>query len=340
VAIYHLSAKIVSRAKGQSVVAAAAYRASEALYDNRYGLTHDYTRKEGVEHSEILAPEEAPAWVHDRETLWNTVEQWEKRRDAQLAREIEIGLPVELTHSENVELVREFVKANFVSKGMVADFSIHEDDSNNPHAHVLLTMRSITEQGFGEKDRSWNAKGELLAWREAWASHANVHLGRAGHAVRIDHRTLEDQGIELEPSKKIGVGRERQASAGLPRHLTERIAVQERVAHDNGEAILADPTVALAAITHQRATFTERDLAKFLHTRTLGAEQFQAAMLKITTSNELVTLGEDDFNRTRYTTRTMLEAEKSLLHRSQAMEHRRGHGVAERRQASALAGFR
>jgi len=335
-AIYHLSAKVVSRAKGQSVVASAAYRASEALHDDRYGMTQDYTRKQGVEHSEILAPEEAPGWVYDRQTLWNTVEAVEKRKDAQLAREIELGLPVELTHAENVELLREYVKTQFISKGMIADFSIHEDDANNPHAHVLLTMRSITEQGFGEKDRSWNAKGELLSWRDAWASHANEHLARAGHAVRIDHRTLEAQGIELEPGKKIGVGRDRQADDTLPRHVTERIAAQERVAHENGEAILADPTVALAAITHQRATFTERDLAKFLHTRTAGAGQFQAAMLKVTTSNELVALGKDDLNRVRYTTRSMLEAEKSLLQRSQSMEHRRGHGVAERRQASAL----
>jgi Ti-type conjugative transfer relaxase TraA len=336
-AIYHLTAKVVSRAKGQSVVASAAYRASEALHDDRYGLTHDYSRKQGVEHSEILAPEEAPAWVYDRQTLWNTVEATEKRKDAQLAREIELGLPIELTHAENVELVREYVKSQFVSKGMIADISIHEDDANNPHAHVLLTMRSITEQGFGEKDRSWNAKGELLTWRDAWASHANEHLARAGHAVRIDHRTLEAQGIELEPGQKIGVGRERQQEHTLPRHVAERIAAQERISFENGEAILADPTVALAAITHQRATFTERDLAKFLHTRTHGADQFQAAMLKVTTSPELVALGRDDFNRMRFSTQAMLEAEKSLLQRSLAMDPRRDHGVARNRQASVLA---
>lgn len=335
-AIYHLSAKVVSRAKGQSVVASAAYRSSEALHDERYGLTHDYTKKEGVEHSEILAPEESPAWVFDRQALWNAVEAAETRKDAQLAREIELGLPVELTHEENVELVREYVKSQFVARGMIADFSVHEDDPDNPHAHVLLTTRSITEQGFGAKERSWNAKRELLAWREAWGSHANEHLARAGHAVRIDHRSLDAQGIQLEPGQKIGVGRERQGAVSLPHYVSERIVAQERIARENGAAILADPTVALAAITHQRATFTERDLAKFLHTRTHGAEQFQAAMLKVTTSDELVALGKDDFNRTRYTTRTMLEAEKSLLQRSESLEPRRGHGVAASRQASVL----
>jgi Ti-type conjugative transfer relaxase TraA len=336
VPIYHLSVKVVSRGKGQSVVASAAYRASEALHDERYGLTHDYTRKQGVEHSEILLPEGAPQWMADRQTLWNAVEQTEKRKDSQLARELEIGLPIELTHDENVALTRDYVQKHFVSKGMVADFSIHEDDPGNPHAHVLLTMREVTPEGFGAKVRSWNAKADLLQWREAWAEAANEHLAQAGHNVRIDHRTLEAQNIELEPSRKIGIGRERQEEKKLPRHIAERIKDAERVAHENGELILADPTIALRTMTHQRSTFTERDIAKFLHTRTHGAEQFQAAFLKVTTSEELVALGKDDRNIVRYTTRDMLEAEKSLLHRSKVLDGRRGHEVAAARQASAL----
>jgi Ti-type conjugative transfer relaxase TraA len=336
VAIYHLTAKVVSRAKGQSVVASAAYRSSEALYDERYGLTHDYTRKEGVEHSEILLPQGAPKSLADRQTLWNQVEANEKRKDSQLARELEIGLPVELTHGENVELVRDYVKKHFVAKGMIADFSIHEDDPNNPHAHVLLTMREVTEEGFGKKVRSWNAKADLLQWRETWAETANEHLAVAGHAVRIDHRTLEAQNIELEPGRKIGIGQERQTEGKLPRHIAERIADSERIAHGNGELILEDPTIALRSMTHQRSTFTERDIAKFLHTRTHGAEQFQAALLKVTTSDELVPLGRDDRNIVRYTTRDMLEAEKSLLNRSKVLDGRRQHGVAASRLGAAL----
>jgi Ti-type conjugative transfer relaxase TraA len=336
VAIYHLTAKVVSRAKGQSVVAAAAYRASEALHDERYGLTHDYTRKEGVEHSEILLPDGAPKELADRQTLWNQVDANEKRKDSQLARELEIGLPVELTHGENVELVRDYLKKHFVSKGMVADFSVHEDDPNNPHAHVLLTMREMTPEGFGPKVRAWNAKADLLKWRETWAETANEHLARAGHAVRIDHRTLEAQNIELEPGRKIGIGQERQGEKKLPRHIAERIKDSERIARENGELILADPSIALRSMTHQRSTFTERDIAKFLHTRTQSAEQFQAAFLKVTTSDELVALGKDDRNIVRYTTRDMLEAEKSLLNRSKVLDARRQHGVAASRQASAL----
>jgi Ti-type conjugative transfer relaxase TraA len=335
-AIYHLSAKVVSRAKGQSGVASAAYRSSESLYDERYGMTHDYTRKEGVEHSEILLPMNAPKSFADRQTLWNAVESIEKRKDSQLARELEIALPIELKHDENVELVRDYVKTHFVAKGMIADFSIHEDDPNNPHAHILLTMRAVNESGFGKKVRSWNAKADLYKWRDLWAERANEHLARAGHDVRIDHRTLEAQNIELEPGRKIGVGQERQAEARLPRHIAERIAESERIARENGELILADPTVALRSMTHQRSTFTKRDIAKFLHTRTHGAEQFQAAMLKVTTSDELVALGKDDRNVVRYTTRDMLEAEKSLLHRAKVMDQRRSHGVGDSHQTSAL----
>jgi Ti-type conjugative transfer relaxase TraA len=334
-AIYHFSVKVVSRAKGQSVVAAAAYRAGASLPDDRYGMTHDYTRKEGVGHSEILLPEGAPEWMADRQRLWNQVEATEKRKDAQLARELEIGLPLELTHDENVELVRNFVGSHFVAKGMVADFSVHEDDPNNPHAHVLLTMREVTPEGFGNKVRAWNAKAELLNWREAWAETANEHLAKAGHAIRIDHRTLAAQGLELEPGRKIGVGRDRQNDEALPRHVAERVAAQEQVARENGAAILQDPTLALRALTHQRATFTERDIAKFLHTRTAGVEQFQAAMLKITTSPELVGLGKDERGLMRYSTQDMLEAEKALLLRARVLSGQGRHRVEAAPQASA-----
>ena len=340
IAIYHLTAKIISRAKGQSVVASAAYRAGESLYDERYELTHDYTRKGGVTHSEILLPAGAPSWMADRQTLWNEVEAGEKRKDSQLAREIEIGLPLELTHAENVALVREYVQKNFVSKGMVADFAVHEDNPNNPHVHVLLSMREVTEKGFGQKVRAWNEKRDLLAWRSAWGETVNAHLAQAGHAIRIDHRTLEAQGIELAPGKKIGVGRERQLEGNLPRYIAERIAAQENIARENGDAIVAEPVLALRTMTHQRSTFTERDIARFLHTRTSGAEQFQLAMLKVTASDELVALGKDDYGRTRYTTRDMLAAEKSLLNRSKVLDGRQSHGVNASRQASALANNR
>jgi ATP-dependent exoDNAse (exonuclease V) alpha subunit len=290
-AIYHLSAKIVSRHEGRSVVAAAAYRAGQRLEESATGLVFDYTRKEGVEHSEIVAPRDAPQWVYDRESLWNAVEHAERRGDAQLAREIEVGLPLELSAKAQVALLRDFVHGKFVSSGMIADIAVHRNDANNPHAHVLRTLRGVAENGFGPKERSWNQRSRLLAWRLGWEKAANEHLARAGLAIRIDRRTLDAQGIALAPGRKIGVGLERQRATDLPNRIAERIAEQQRIAKENGQRILADPRVALKALHHSRPTFTERDIARFLSTRTLGTEQFQAARLKVLTSPDLLRAG-------------------------------------------------
>jgi Ti-type conjugative transfer relaxase TraA len=336
VAIYHLSAKIVSRESGRSVVAAAAYRAAQSLDEKLSGITHNYTRKEGVEHSEILAPEGAPDWVFDRSTLWNTIEAVEKRKDAQLAREIEVGLPIELDSEEQLALLREYVKREFVARGMVADVSIHRDDPNNPHAHILLTMRRLTAQGFGLKERSWNERAKLLDWRRGWEEVTNESLAHAGLAVRIDHRSLKAQGLTLEPGRKIGVGLERQRSGELPDRIADRVAEQREIARENGERILIDPTIALKGITHGQATFSRQDLAKFLHTRTDGADQFQAALLKVTASLELISLGRDDRDVERFTSREMLALEAGLLERAQDLTHRDGHAVAKSRAASVL----
>src|SRR5271157_1283857 len=179
-ASYHLSAKIVQRSSGRSAVAAAAYRSRSSIYDKSQGLTFDYTRKKDLAHSEILLPEHAPSRLADRPTLWNEVEKVERRRDAQLAREIELALPAELTLNQNIELVREFVTTNFVEHGMIADINIHTK-KDNPHAHILLTTREVNENGFGKKVRSWNATSKLLTWREEWAKIQNqkLQIGRA-----------------------------------------------------------------------------------------------------------------------------------------------------------------
>jgi Ti-type conjugative transfer relaxase TraA len=336
VAIYHLSVKIVEREKGRSSVAAAAYRAGQSLHEERTGLTHDFIRKEGVEHSEILAPEGAPDWVYDRGVLWNTVERIERRRDAQLAREVELGLPIELDDASQLSLLREYVRRDFVARGMVADFSIHRDDPNNPHAHVLLSMRDLTPSGFGLKQRSWNQRSALMGWRRDWEQVTNEHLAQAGLAIRIDHRTLKAQGLSLTPGRKIGVGRERQKSLGLPGHVADRVAEQRDIAQENGRKILQNPALALQSITHGQATFSKQDIARFLHTRTEGAEQFQAAYLKVTTSLELVSLGVDDRNQERFTSREMLELERRLLSNAERLSNRRGHAVSTSRKAQVL----
>ena len=205
-AIYHQTTKMVKRSDGRNAVAAAAYRSGTSMYEEATGQTHDYSKKMGVEHSEILAPDQAPDWVFDRQRLWNEVEAAEHRKDAQVAREVEVGLPIELSKDEQVELLREFVKREFVARGMVADFSLHLDNPDNPHAHILLTTRDITADGFGQKNRGWNQTSELLSWRRGWAEVTNEHLAQAGLGVRIDHRSYKEQGIELSPGRKLGVG--------------------------------------------------------------------------------------------------------------------------------------
>ena len=337
-AIYHLTAKVISRARGQSMTAAAAYRSGSTLRDERYGLTHNYRRRHDVVHSEIMSPADAPSWVGDREILWNRVEAGERRKDSQLARAIDISLPVELSDSQSIELLRDYIRQEFVSKGMIADFCIRRNTPDNPYAHILLTLRQATPSGFGPKMRQWNRKSDLLEWRAAWAERANQHLARAGHAVRIDHRTLEAQQIELTPARKVGVGRGRQGGEALPEHLQQRLAEQHGIANDNGEMILGDPSVALRALCNQRPTFTHRELVQFLESRTAGAAQRDAALAAIMGLSELVALPRDGSlldgplrdreGPPRFTSTDLLEAEKSLLRRVAAMRGRRGHGLS------------
>lgn len=208
-AVYHLSADIVRRSVGRTVTAAAAYRAGELIADQRTGLAFDYRRRAGVAHIEVMTPHGAPAWMRSRAALWNGVEAAEKRKDSQLAREIELGLPHELTPAQRLELVRSFVATAFVDPGMVADIAIHAPnrrraEKRNHHAHVLLTMRAIEGDGFGAKVREWNDTARLEEWRASWADHVNRALAAAGESVRVDHRSLEAQGIDRLAQIQIG----------------------------------------------------------------------------------------------------------------------------------------
>lgn len=334
-AIYHLNANVISRARGQSIVAAAAYRAGVRLRDERYGIVHNYLGRRVV-HAEIMAPPGTPDWAYDREQLWNRVEAAERRKDSQLARVIEIGLPVELSPDESLILVRDYVATVFVVRGMIADFYIRRDKPNNPHAHILLTLRGVTPQGFGCKERRWNGRANLLEWRTAWSARANQHLARAGHAVRIDHRTLDAQQLELTPSRRMGVGREPADAVDLPGHLAERIAEQRRIARANGDAIVQDPTVALRALTHRAPSFTEIDLESFLRSRTEDDVQFRAALAAVGQSPDLVALPGGDAGIRRFTSFDMVEAAKSLQRRIAAMAARRGHAVTPHNRGAAL----
>ncbi len=258
----------------------------------------------------------APEHLGDRATLWNTVEAGEVRKDAQLAREVEFAIPREMSEAQGIELARDFVQREFVDQGMVADLNVHWDiDANGlakPHAHVMLSMREVDESGFGKKVRDWNKTERLKQWRERWADHVNERLASLDIDARIDHRSFEHQGIDLEPQHKIGPAGARRLDRGED---AERAEDHLRIARENGDRIIADPEIAIDAITRQQATFTNRDLAAFVHRHSDGKEQFDRALSAVRTSPELVPLGKDGQGRERFTSRDMIAVEARLERR-------------------------
>lgn len=338
-AIYHFSAKVVSRANGSSAVASAAYRAAERLTDDRLGRDHDFTNKAGVVHSEIMLPEGAPERLADRETLWNAVEAGEVRKDAQLARDVEFAIPREMNEADGIALARDFVAREFVARGMIADLNVHwdkaADGSPKPHAHVMLSMREVGPDGFGQKERDWNSKELLGEWRESWADHVNTRMAELGLEARVDHRTLEAQGIPLEPQHKIGAAGSRREMHGED---AERADDHMRIARENGAKIIADPAIALNAITHSQATFTMRDLAQFAFRHSDGKDQFDSVMSSVRGSPELVALGKDGRDQERFTSADMIAVEERLGLSASMLATSEHHGVADRHRHAALDG--
>ena len=336
-ALYHFSAKVISRAAGSSAVAAAAYRSASRLHDERLDRHHDFSNKAGVVHSEVMLPDGAPQTLGDREQLWNAVEAGEKRIDAQLAREIEFAIPRELDQAQGIKLAREFVRAEFVDRGMVADLNMHwdigADGLAKPHAHVMLSMRGIGEDGFGAKVRDWNRTELLEHWREAWGGHVNRCLAELDIDARVDHRSLEAQGIDLDPQYKIGPAASRMAGQGLQ---LERIDEHEAIARANGDKLLRNPGMALDTITHQQSTFTSRDLAMFVHRHSDGKEQFDRVLAAVKASPELVALGTDGRGEARFTSHAMIETEQRLERATAALDARRRHGLHEQHRKLAL----
>ena len=239
-------------------MAAAAYRSGEKLVNEWDGLTHDYTRKGGVVHTEIMLPSHAPPEFADRSTLWNSVEEIEKSSTAQLAREIEVALPVELSRAEQLALVRAYVKDNFVDAGMCADCAIHDKGTGNPHAHILLTIRPIKENGeWGAKCRKvydldgqgqripdgkggwkshreditdWNRRENAEKWRAAWAAYTNRALEAADRPERIDHRSYKRQGVDKIPTVHMGPAASQMERRGV---ATEKGDINREIAADN-----------------------------------------------------------------------------------------------------------
>ncbi|MER9295741.1 Ti-type conjugative transfer relaxase TraA [Mesorhizobium sp. M0621] len=337
-AIYHLHVKVIGRKAGSSAVASAAYRSASRLRDNRIDRSHDFSAKRGVVHSEVMLPEKAPEAWRDRERLWNDVEAFEVRKDAQLAREVEFALPREMSEAQGIELARDFVQAEFVERGMIADLNVHwdmaEDGLPKPHAHVMLTMRAVNEDGFGQKVRDWNRTEMVERWRERWAEFANERMAELDIDACIDHRSLEAQGFALEPQSQIGAPAHRIEDQNTE---ADRAELHREIARGNGERIIANPDLALDAITLEQSTFTRRDTAKFAHRHSDGIDQFNEVMDAIRGAPDLVELGKDGRGEDRFTSRQMIEAEQRLHHAADMMAERERHEVSDTDRQAALA---
>ena len=257
-AIYHLSIKIISRGKGKSAVAASAYRSGEKIKNEYDGIVHDFTRKGGIAHTEILLPENAPQEFLDRGTLWNSVEKIEKSKNSQLAREIEVALPKELDREKQIELIREYVKENFVKVGMCADIALHDKNDGNPHCHILLTMRPLNEDTtWGAKSKKeyildengekvklkngnyktrkinttdWNEQYKAEEWRKAWADITNKYLEENSIQDKVDHRSYQRQGIEQIPTIHLGVSATQMEKKGI---VTDRGNINREIKQQN-----------------------------------------------------------------------------------------------------------
>ncbi|MEE3663222.1 MobQ family relaxase [Brenneria sp. g21c3] len=226
-AIFHLEFKIVKRSEGMSSCRKAAYHARCRITDDRTGNTYDFSHRTDLFHHQILAPASAPAHIIESSTtLWNEVERVERQKDGQTARYFDVAIPCELNNEDKIKLVVEYCQKNFVDKGMIADIAFHDLNGGNPHAHVMLTLKPITGDGFGKKERSWNDKKNVILWRESWSVIANRYLTAAGSNERIDHRSIEVQHSEALENAAITMDAEEKALWLAKATATSRPAMQ------------------------------------------------------------------------------------------------------------------
>lgn len=332
-AAFHFTAKIHSRAGGRNAVRAAAYRAGERLYNEREGQTEDYTRKADVVEAAILAPVGSPAWAYEREKLWNVVEARENRRDAQVAQELEINLPRELSDEENWRLITDFAREHLVAHGRVCDVAMHRhqasDGECHPHAHILMPTRAIEGDAFGDKhpDCSWRTftkrRDRLVELREVWCDFARRRALELGIDLGSgwDHRSFEDRGIDLEPQPKLGATAQRLEAEGTPADRTaELLAAQRR----NGAQLLVNPAIALDALTARHATFTHADLARYVFSHS-AADQYEAALAKAQAL--VVSVGHDERGVERFSSAAQIALEARMVENAVAMSSTRAHAV-------------
>jgi len=357
-AIYHLSTKPVSRSSGRSAVASAAYRCAVLLVNHRDGLVHDFTRKEGVEHREIVLPQGVSVdWALDRSTLWNAAEFAEKRKDARVAREFEIALPHELSTKGRLKAARAFAQDLANRYGAAVDFAIHSPsehgDIRNYHAHVLMTTRQVGKAGLGDKTVLEHKNARLLAngmattdmqlrdIRQSWEGIANRQLQREGLDVRIDHRSHMERGLELSPTEHMGVHASQMQQQGM---TVERGRLDDEAARQNAELIRQKPEQVLTLISHEKSVFDRHDIAKTLH-RYINddAQTFQNAFAAVMASPALVELQAEridaetgEVSKARYSTRDMIDLELRMARSAERLHQAQSHGVDPRHVERAM----
>ncbi|MBB4573551.1 Ti-type conjugative transfer relaxase TraA [Rhizobium lentis] len=370
-AIMFIKAQVISRGAGRSIISAAAYRHRTTMMDEQAGRSFSYRRgASDLVHEELALPDQVPAWLKmamdgrsvakASEALWNAVDAFEKRADAQLARELIIALPEELTRAENIALVREFVRDHFTEQGMVADWAYHDKDGN-PHVHLMTTLRPLTEEGFGHKNvpvlgedgkplrittpdrpngrivyKLWAGDKETLkAWKVAWADTANWHLALAGHEIRLDGRSYAEQGLDGIAQKHLGPEKAALARKGkevyfAPADLARRQEMADR--------LVADPELLLTRLGNERSTFDERDVARALHRYVDDPADFANIRTRLMASNQLVMLKPQEIEAETgkatepavFTIRDMLRIEYEMAQSAKVLSERRGFAVSER----------
>ncbi|WP_192798059.1 Ti-type conjugative transfer relaxase TraA [Brucella pseudogrignonensis] len=375
-----IRAQVISRGAGRSVVSAAAYRHRARMFDKRSGTSFSF--RDGtneLKHEEIALPEEIPAWLRSAvvgksvaaasEALWNAVDAYETRVDAQLARELIIALPEELTRSENIALVQEFVRDNLTSKGMIADWVYHDKDGN-PHIHLMTALRPLTEDGFGRKNvpvlgadgkplrvikpdrpdgkivyKLWAGDKETMkAWKIAWAETANRYLSLAGHDIRLDGRSYAEQGLEGIAQKHIGPQKAALQRKGVelysnPAELARRQNIVDR--------LMVNPGLLLKQLANERSTFHEKDIARVLHRYVDDPSDYANIRARLMASDNLVLLKSQQVDSQTgkvtepaiFTTREILRIEYDMARSAEALSKRKGFGIADARIDRAVRSF-
>jgi Ti-type conjugative transfer relaxase TraA len=364
-AIYHLSAQIIGKGGGRSAVAAAAYRHYAKMEREETAEEIDYSRKGGNAHSEFALPENAPDWIAEfaeghsaSETsalFWNAVEANETRKDAQLMREFVLALPVELTTEQNIELVRDFVSRELSAQGIVADWAYH-DMADNPHVHLMTSLRPLTDEGFGAKrvpvlgddgealrgsdgkiryEQFTGGMERLREMRAAWAETQNHHLAKHGHDIRVDHRSFEELGIDAVPTKHRGPASDNMDARGEVSELAEKAKLAAR---ENYLRYADDPTLILKKITTQKAVFTRHDIAREIHRTECSTAEFQSLFYHVGAHEELVPVAAPAFDaftgeettEPMFSTRTMVELEHQMLLNIDGLAQRRSAPISDR----------